>query len=164
MTKKITGWAIVATVERQDGTWYTDNITDIDDETASSVDTFLTDYIKEKNKEVKIKKHKFLYSIKIADFYYRDSAENMVNRIKDETNIKRSVIKKLSKTKYRVLLGPFNDIKKLEKEISNFISTEIEWVPINKINLKNEDKEKMIKFLEILEEDDDVQNIFTNAI
>ena len=51
------------------------------------------------------------YSIKIADFYYRDSAENMVNRIKDETNIKKSVIKKLSKTKYRVLLGPFNDIK-----------------------------------------------------
>ena len=52
----------------------------------------------------------------------------------------------------------------LEKEISNFISTEIEWVPINKIKLNDEDKEKMIKFLEILEEDDDVQNIFTNAI
>ena len=52
----------------------------------------------------------------------------------------------------------------LEKEISNFISTEIEWTPINKINLDNEDKEKMIKFLEILEEDDDVQNVFTNAI
>ena len=52
----------------------------------------------------------------------------------------------------------------LEKEISNFISTEIEWTPINKINLDKEDKEKMIKFLEILEEDEDVQNIFTNAI
>ena len=52
----------------------------------------------------------------------------------------------------------------LEKEISNFISTEIEWVPINKIKLNNKDKEKMIKFLEILEEDDDVQNVFTNAI
>ena len=52
----------------------------------------------------------------------------------------------------------------LEKEISNFISTEIEWVAINKINLNGEDKEKMIKFLEILEEDDDVQNVFTNAI
>ena len=51
----------------------------------------------------------------------------------------------------------------LEKEISNFISTEIEWTPINKINLNKEDKEKMIKFLEILEEDDDVQNVFTNA-
>ena len=57
------------------------------------------------------------------------------------------------------------DVKSLfEKEISNFISTEIEWVPINKINLNEEDKEKMTKFLEILEEDDDVQNVFTNAI
>ncbi len=58
------------------------------------------------------------------------------------------------------------DVKNiLEKKISNFISTEIEWVPINKINLKNkEDKEKMIKFLEILEDDDDVQNVFTNVI
>ena len=52
----------------------------------------------------------------------------------------------------------------MEKDISNFISTEIEWVPINKINLNEEDKEKMNKFLEILEEDDDVQNVFTNAI
>ena len=57
------------------------------------------------------------------------------------------------------------DVKNLlEKEISNFISTEIEWVPINKINLNEEDKEKIIKFLEILEENDDVQNVFTNAI
>jgi len=85
---------------------------------------------KEKKKEIKTKKSKFLYSIKIADFYYRDSAENMVNRIKDETNIKKSVIKKLSKTKYRVLLGPFNDIKKLEKsfneiKVLNFENIEI---------------------------------------
>ncbi len=56
------------------------------------------------------------------------------------------------------------DVKNnMEKEISNFISTEIEWVPINKIKLNQEDKEKMIKFLEILEDDDDVQNIFINA-
>ena len=57
------------------------------------------------------------------------------------------------------------DVKNLlEKEISNFISTEIEWVATNKIKLNDEDKEKMIKFLEILDEDDDVQNVFTNAI
>ena len=57
------------------------------------------------------------------------------------------------------------DVKNiLEKEISNFISTEIEWVPINKIQLNEQDKEKMIKFLEILEDDDDVQKVFTNAI
>ena len=85
---------------------------------------------KEKVKETKTKKSKFLYSIKIADFYYRDSAENMVVRIKDETNIKKPKIKKLSKTKYRVLLGPFNDIKKLEKsfneiKVLNFENIEI---------------------------------------
>ena len=57
------------------------------------------------------------------------------------------------------------DVKNImEKEISNFISTEIEEVPINKIKLNQEDKEKLVKFLEILEEDDDVQNVFTNAV
>ena len=56
------------------------------------------------------------------------------------------------------------DVKNLlEKEISNFIFTEIEWIPINKINLNEEEKEKMNKFLEILKEDDDVQNVFTNG-
>ena len=84
----------------------------------------------QKKKEINVKKRKFLYSIKIADFYYKDSAENMVNRIKEETNIKNSVIKKLSKTKYRVLLGPFNDIKKLENsfneiKVLNFENIEI---------------------------------------
>ena len=31
-------------MEREDGTWYTETITDIDDETANAVDTFLTEY------------------------------------------------------------------------------------------------------------------------
>jgi len=87
---------------------------------------------KENDKEIKIKKHKFLYSIKIADFYYKDSAENMVNRIKDETNIKKSTIKKLSKTKYRVLLGPFNDIKKLEKSFKEIKVLKFENIEILK--------------------------------
>ena len=42
--KKCTGWAIVTTMEREDGTWYTETITDVDDDTASSVDNFLTEY------------------------------------------------------------------------------------------------------------------------
>ena len=46
----------------------------------------------------------FSYSIKIADFYYKDSAMNMSNRINDETNIPNPVIKTISNTKYRVLL------------------------------------------------------------
>ncbi len=84
----------------------------------------------ENEKKIDIKKQKFLYLIKVADFYYKNSAENMINRIKDETNIQNSIIRKLSKTKYRVLLGPFSDIKKLEKsfdeiKVLNFENIEI---------------------------------------
>jgi len=72
----------------------------------------------------------FLYSIKIADFYYKDSAKNMIDRINKETNLENPIIKKLSNTKYRVLLGPFNDIKKLEDSFNeikllNFENLEI---------------------------------------
>ena len=80
----------------------------------------------------KAKKQKFLYSIKIADFYYKDSAENMILRINKETNLKNSVIKKLSQTKYRVLLGPFNDIKKLEKSFNKIKLLEFENLEILK--------------------------------
>jgi hypothetical protein len=69
--------------------------------------------VNQPKKDVK-KDNIFSYSIKIADFYYKDSAKNMSNRIIDETNIDNPIIKKISNTKYRVLLGPFNDIKKLE--------------------------------------------------
>ena len=44
MKRKCTGWAIVTTVERPDGTWYDETITDVDDDTASYVDSFLTEY------------------------------------------------------------------------------------------------------------------------
>ena len=73
---------------------------------------------KTKNKKI-IKDSIFKYSIKIADFYYKDSAETMINRIISETSIADPKIKKLSNTKYRVLLGPFNDIKKLEESFNN---------------------------------------------
>ncbi len=53
--------------------------------------------------------------------------------------------------------------KKLENEIPNFLSTELEWVPLNLVSLTGISKDNMIKFLEALDDDDDVQNIFTNA-
>ncbi len=84
------------------------------------------------NKKNKVKKHNFLYSIKIADFYYKDSAENMILRIKNETNLKNPFIKKLSKTKYRVLLGPFSDIKKLEQSFDEIKLLEFENLEILK--------------------------------
>ena len=53
--------------------------------------------------------------------------------------------------------------KKLEKIISNFISTEIEWVPLNSVNVEKNREESVIEFLETLEDDDDVQNVFSNV-
>ena len=62
---------------------------------------------------------------------------------------------------------PINDIynvkKELEKEINNFISTEIEWRPLNSIEISKEKYENLINFFETLEEDDDVQNIYSNV-
>jgi len=57
----------------------------------------------------------------------------------------------------------YNVKKKLEKNISNFLSTEIEWIPLNKLEVSPEEKDEIINFLEILDEDDDVQNVYTNA-
>ena len=85
-----------------------------------------------KKEKIKNDKVNFLYSIKIADFYYKNSAENMVDRIKKETNIINSSIRKLSKTKYRVLLGPFNDIKSLEESFNEIKSLNFENLEILK--------------------------------
>ena len=56
----------------------------------------------------------------------------------------------------------YNIKKKIEKDVQNFISTDIEWIPINNILIKDDQKNQVMEFLESLEDDDDVQNIFTN--
>ena len=57
----------------------------------------------------------------------------------------------------------YNVKKKLEKNIRNFLSTEIEWIALNKVELSPVEKEEIVSFLGILDEDDDVQNVYTNA-
>ncbi len=84
----------------------------------------------EKKKEINVVK--FSYSIKIADFYYKESAESMIKRIRNETNLKNPIIEKLSNTKYRVLLGPFNDIKKIEESFNEMKSLNFENLEILK--------------------------------
>ena len=74
----------------------------------------------------------FNYSIKVADFYHKDSAKNMSDRIINETNIKNPIIKRISNTKYRVLLGPFNDIKKLKESFNDIKSLNFENIEILK--------------------------------
>ena len=57
----------------------------------------------------------------------------------------------------------YNVKKELEKEITNFISTEIEWVPLNSVKISKEKNEDLINFFELLEDNDDVQNVYSNA-
>jgi hypothetical protein len=82
------------------------------------------------SQELPIKKIVFRYSIKIADFYYKHSAKNMTKRIINETSIKNPKIKKISNTKYRVLLGPFDDIKTLEESFNEISSLNFENLEI----------------------------------
>ena len=57
----------------------------------------------------------------------------------------------------------YNVKKELEKEINNFISTEIEWIPHNNIKVSEKKNEDLINLFDSLEEDDDVQNFYSNA-
>ena len=50
----------------------------------------------------------------------------------------------------------------IEKKIKNFISSGIEWIPINKISLDKEKTKSVLNFLETLENDDDVQHVYAN--
>jgi len=50
----------------------------------------------------------------------------------------------------------------IEKKIKEFISTGIEWLPINKISLDSEKTKSVLNFLETLEDDDDVQHVYAN--
>ncbi len=57
----------------------------------------------------------------------------------------------------------YNVKKKLEAVITNFISTDIEWIALNNANVEKDRQETVIEFLDSLEDDDDVQNVFSNA-
>ena len=74
----------------------------------------INDLNETKKIDKKIEDKTFSYSIKVADFYYKNTALKMLDRIKNESEINNLSISELSKTKYRVLIGPFSDIKSLK--------------------------------------------------
>ena len=95
----------------------------------------LNDSIQEKKK--KVKKIKFNYIIKIADFYFKNTAKSMVDRIKKETLVSNVRIQNLSSTQYRVFLGPFNNINSLQKAFNDISTLEFENIEIIKNDKKN---------------------------
>ena len=87
--------------------------------------------VSEKNKKI-TQSENFLYSIKIADFYFNETAVMMVNRIKTESKIKNSKIKKISDKKYRVYLGPFDNINSLQNSYNDISILKFENIEIIK--------------------------------
>ena len=75
---------------------------------------------------------KFSYDIKIADFYFNDTALLLINRINNETVIKGAKIKKITEKKYRVYLGPFANINALQKSFNDINILEFENIEIIK--------------------------------
>ena len=56
----------------------------------------------------------------------------MRKRIIEETSLKNTVMKKLSETKFRVLIGPFDDIKSLKESFEKLQSLNFENLEILK--------------------------------
>ena len=83
-------------------------------------------------KITKKEKKKFNYIIKIADFYFINTAKTLKKRIKKETSIKKISIKKLSNTLYRVYLGPFYNINSLQNDFNGIQILEFENIEIIK--------------------------------
>ena len=74
-----------------------------------------------KKKDIKLTK-KFSYVIKIADFYYEDSAKLVKERIMSETDIKKINIDKINVNNYRLSIGPFKSIEKLRNSFEKMES------------------------------------------
>ena len=83
-----------------------------------------------KKKDIKIN---FNYIIKIADFYYENSAKMMQKRIKDELKLNSSKISKISNTNFRVYLGPFDNLKSLKKAFDDINPLNFENIEIIKL-------------------------------
>ncbi len=94
----------------------------------------ISDLSLNKKKIKKINKvDNFSYIIKLADFYYENSAKMMQKRIKDELNLDNSKIIKISNTNYRVYFGPYNDLKSLKNAFDDISPLNFENIEIIKL-------------------------------
>ncbi len=94
----------------------------------------ISDLSKNQKKDKKnIKKDKFRYIIKIADFYYENTAKSMKKRIKDEINKNNAKILKISNTNYRVYFGPFDNLKSLKQTFDDITPLNFENIEIIKL-------------------------------
>jgi|TARA_B100001250_G_scaffold400552_1_gene411234 hypothetical protein len=82
---------------------------------------------------VETKKKKFSYIIKIADFYYENTANMMQKRIRDELNLNNSKIDKISNTNFRVYFGPYDNLNSLKDAYNDIYPLNFENIEIIKL-------------------------------
>jgi len=95
-------------------------------------DISINDLNLKKKKDDKNVNMNFSYTIKIADFYFKDTALMMLNRIDAESPTNKPKIIKISDKKYRVYLGPFNNINSLQKSYNDISILQFENIEIIK--------------------------------
>ena len=88
------------------------------------------------NNTAKVKKPEisiFKYVIKLGDFYFYDSAMNLKQRVNNESKVNEVKINKLSKTKFRVYLGPYDNLNSLKNAFNKISVLNFENIEIIKI-------------------------------
>jgi hypothetical protein len=102
------------------------------------IDNIIINNLKDSVTKVKkVKENKFDYSIIIADFYFKNTALSMIDRIKKETLINKIGVQNLSDTQYRVFLGPFDNINSLQKAFNDINVLQFENIEIIKNDKNN---------------------------
>ena len=87
-----------------------------------------------------------------------DDLENLINNEEDNDPAEKQKTNNTPKLEQK----SENSKVEMEKKIKEFISSGIEWLPINKISLNKEKVKFVLDFLEKLEDDDDVQHVYAN--
>ena len=89
--------------------------------------------VDKKKVRVETKKKNFKYIIKIADFYYENTANMMQKRIRDELNLNNSKIDKISNTNFRVYFGPYDNLNSLKDAYNDIYPLNFENIEIIKL-------------------------------
>ena len=82
--------------------------------------------------KTKESKNEFNYAIFLADFYFKNSSDFMVQRIKNNTSINNINVSKIRSNQYRVTIGPFKDLNSLKNSFNELRILEFENIEIIK--------------------------------
>ena len=93
------------------------------------VDDIQMDILSEEKNDIKKTKTKkvSVFILVISDFYYPDSANNLMKELVKKTKINNFSVKKINNKKYRLLAGPFK----------NFNALKSTYISLNKLGFDN---------------------------